>query len=51
MKIIGLSAGETPVRSFGLSLFDESPVSGISMEGGRSNSQRIFPGKYSSVAM
>ncbi len=29
MKIIGLSTGETPARHFGLSLFDELPVSGI----------------------
>ena len=51
MKIIGLSAGEAPVRYFGLSLFDEPPVSGISKEGGSKQLVENSQGKYSVVAM
>jgi hypothetical protein len=43
MRIIGLSTGETPVGYFGLSLFDEPPVLGISEEGGSKQLVRGFP--------
>ena len=50
MKIIGLSAGEAPVRYFGLSLFDEPPVSGMSKEGGSKQLVENSPGKYGDLA-